>query len=237
MRTALVTGASRGLGAVVATHLVRTGHHVIVTARHRDGLDALAERLRKEGGRVSALAGDITDAAHRERLAREVAATGLDVLVNNASALGPSPMPSLAGYPLDALRDVFETNVISPVALVQDLRDALAARRGLVVNITSDAALGAYEGWGGYGASKAALELASRTLASELRSDGIGVVVVDPGDMRTEMHQAAFPGEDISDRPLPEVTVPFWAWLFSADRLAVTGRRYQAQGDSWEVAS
>jgi NAD(P)-dependent dehydrogenase (short-subunit alcohol dehydrogenase family) len=105
------------------------------------------------------------------------------------------------------------------------------------VNITSDAAAGAYEGWGGYGASKAALELASRTLSAELRDDGVSVVAVDPGDMRTDMHQAAFPGEDISDRPLPDVTLPFWAWLFAANPSAVSGRRLQAQGDTWELAS
>jgi NAD(P)-dependent dehydrogenase (short-subunit alcohol dehydrogenase family) len=235
-RTALITGASKGLGRVIATYLARSGYDVILTARGQSELQAVAHELRKEDAYVTAIAGDVTGAAHRRRLADAVVeAGGLDILVNNASDLGPSPMPELADYPLDALRNVFEANVVAPIALVQELRDALRARHGLVVNVTSDAAVGAYEAWGGYGASKAALELASRTLATELRSDGIGVVVVDPGDMRTDMHQAAFPGEDISDRPLPDVTVPFWAWLFAADHLSISGGRYQAQSERWEL--
>lgn len=239
--TALVTGASRGLGRVIATFLARSGYDLVLTARGERELNEIAHELRKEGAYVAAIAGDVTGAAHRRRLAAEIASLpgpdGLDLLVNNASDLGPSPMPALADYPLDALRDVFDANVVAPVALVQELLPALKARRGLVVNVTSDAAVGAYENWGGYGASKAALELASRTLAAELRADRIGVVAVDPGDMRTDMHQAAFPGEDISDRPLPDVTIPFWAWLFAADHLAVSGGRYQAQGERWELAS
>ena len=237
-RTALVTGASRGLGRVIATLLARSDYDLVITARRQRELTDVAHELRKEGAYVTAIAGDVTGAAHRRRLADEVAQLGgLDVLVNNASDLGPSPLPALSGYPLDALREVFETNVIAPIALVQELLPALRARGGLVVNVTSDAAVGAYESWGGYGASKAALELVTRTLAAELRPDGVGAVVVDPGDMRTDMHQAAFPGEDISDRPLPDVTIPFWAWLFETDHLSVSGGRYQAQGERWEIAS
>jgi len=237
-RTALVTGASKGLGEVIATYLARSGYDLILTARGADILDDVARRLRKEGATVTAIAGDVTGAAHRRRLAEAVEPLGgLDVLVNNASDLGPSPMPELATFPLDDLRHVLEANVVAPIALVQELLPALRERRGLVVNITSDAAVGAYETWGGYGASKAALELASRTLAAELRPDDVGVVVVDPGDMRTDMHQSAFPGEDITDRPLPGVTIPFWAWLFAADHLSVSGGRYQAQGERWELAS
>ena len=237
-KTALVTGASRGLGRVIATFLARSGYDLVLTARGARDLTAVAHELRKEGAYVTAVAGDVTGAAHRRRLAKEIdTAGGLDVLVNNASELGPSPMPELASYDLDALRGVFEANVIAPIALVQDLLRALRARRGLVVNITSDAAVGGYENWGGYGASKAALELASRTLAAELRSSDVGVVVVDPGDMRTDMHQAAFPGEDISDRPLPDITIPFWAWLFATDHLAVSGSRFQAQAERWDVAT
>lgn len=236
-RTALVTGASRGLGEVIATYLARSGYDLVITARRADLLDTLADRLGKHT-RLKALAGDVGDAEHRERLAEAAwELGGLDVLVNNASELGGSPMPMLAAYPLDELRHVFDVNVVAPVALVQETLPLLAKRRGLVVNITSDAAVGAYEGWGGYGSSKAALELASRTLAAELRDSGIAVVTVDPGDMRTDMHQAAFPGEDISDRPLPDTTLPFWAWLFAADPMGVTGQRFQAQGDRWELAS
>jgi NAD(P)-dependent dehydrogenase (short-subunit alcohol dehydrogenase family) len=237
--TAVITGASRGLGRVVATYLARTGYDLVVTARGSRELNEVAHELRTQGAYVAAIAGDVMGAAHRRRLAEEIAKLpgpgGLDVLVNNASDLGPSPLPELAAYPLDALRGVFEANVVAPIALVQELLPALRARRGLVVNVTSDAAVGAYETWGGYGASKAALELASRTLAAELRPYGVGVAVVDPGDMRTDMHQAAFPGSDISDRPPPDVTIPFWAWLFSADHLAVSGGRYQAQGERWEL--
>jgi NAD(P)-dependent dehydrogenase (short-subunit alcohol dehydrogenase family) len=233
-KTALVTGASRGLGEVVATFLARSGYDLVLTARGQADLTEVATRLSKTGRRVITRAGDVNDAAHRARLVEAADELGgLDVLVNNASDLGPSPMPALADYPLDALEHVLRTNVIAPVALVQDLRSKLSG--GLVVNITSDAAVGGYEGWGGYGASKAALELVSRTLAAEL--DDIAVVTVDPGDMRTQMHQAAFPGQDISDRPLPDVTVPFWAWLFASDLKAIDGRRFQAQGESWEVAS
>lgn len=233
-KTALVTGASKGLGEVVATLLARRGYRLVVTARGTESLEDVARRL-GEITRVVAVPGDVADPAHRRRLA-EVAKElgGLDVLVNNASDLGPSPMPSLDAYPLDALRRVFEVNVIAPVALVQEMLPQL---RSLVVNISSDAAVGAYENWGGYGASKAALDLVSRTMAVELRDRGIAVVSVDPGDMRTDMHQAAFPGEDISDRPAPDVTVPFWAWLFATDPMSVSGRRFQAQGTTWEVAS
>ena len=237
-RTALVTGASKGLGRVIATFLARSAYDVVITARGVNALADVEQQLTKEGARVHAIAGDVTGAEHRRRLAEAIEELGgLDVLVNNASDLGPSPMPELAAYPLDALRSVFEANVVAPIALVQELLPALRERGGLVVNITSDAAAGAYENWGGYGASKAALELASRTLAAELRPQGIGVAVVDPGDMRTEMHQAAFPGEDISDRPSADVTIPFWAWLFAADHGAVSGGRFQAQAQRWGIAS
>jgi NAD(P)-dependent dehydrogenase (short-subunit alcohol dehydrogenase family) len=232
-RTALITGASKGLGRVIATFLASSGYDLVLTARGTQALEEVAHELGKST-HVIAIAGDVADPSHRASL-REAAGGGLDVLVNNASELGP--MPPLAEYPLDELRHVFDVNVVTPIALVQELLPALKERRGLVVNVTSDAAIGAYENWGGYGSSKAALELASRTLAAELASDGVAVVAVDPGDMRTDMHQAAFKGQDISDRPLPDVTIPFWAWLLEADRLAVTGGRYQAQGESWEIAS
>jgi NAD(P)-dependent dehydrogenase (short-subunit alcohol dehydrogenase family) len=236
-KTAVITGASRGLGEVVATFLARRGYQLVITSRGASDLEEVARRLGPHA-RVVAIPGDVTDPKHRRRLAeaaRELG--GLDVLVNNASDLGPSPMPALADYPLDALESVLRTNVLAPVALTQELLPLLRERHGLVVNISSDAAVGAYENWGGYGASKAALDLISRTLSEELRDDAVSVVAVDPGDMRTNMHQAAFPGEDITDRPLPDVTIPFWAWLFSTDAAAVNGKRFQAQGERWEVAS
>ncbi len=237
-KTALVTGASKGLGQVIATYLARSGYDLVLTARSNDDLASVARRLSRNAVRILAVPGDVAEPRHRARLvdaARELG--GLDILVNNASDLGPSPMPALAEYPLEDLEQVMRVNVIAPIALVQEALPLVSARRGLIVNITSDAAVGAYENWGGYGASKAALELASRTLAAELKDAGIGVVVVDPGDMRTDMHQAAFPGEDISDRPMPDVTTPFWAWLFAADPQTVSGQRFQAQGERWEIAS
>ena len=216
--TAVVTGASKGLGEVIATFLARTGYDVIITARSEEMLARTAKRIG-----ATALPGDVTDPAHRRRLS-EVAGD-VDVLVNNASELGT--IRPLMESSEEELRRVFEVNVIAPIALAQELRPKL------VVNVTSDAALGAYEGWGGYGSSKAALELVTRTLANE----GVRAVTVDPGDMRTDMHQAAFVGEDISDRPTPDVTIPFWAWLFQQDAALINGKRFQAQGERWEEAS
>jgi NAD(P)-dependent dehydrogenase (short-subunit alcohol dehydrogenase family) len=235
---ALITGGSAGLGLTLAGFLVARGYDLIITGRDGRRLDAAAEQLQRQGGVVKPIAGDVSDPAHRQRLADAVAERGrLDLLVNNASALGPRPMPALIDYPLDALREVLEINTIAPLALVQALRPWLAAGRGLVVNLTSDAAVGGYSGWGGYGASKAALELLSLTLANELRDEGVYAVVVDPGDMRTQMHQDAFPGEDISDRPLPDVTLPFWAWLLGQTPGEISGQRFQAQAERWEAVA
>ena len=260
--TALITGGSAGLGFTLAGFLAAQGYNLIITGRDAARLETAVIRLRDHGGTVSGIAGDIGDARHRLLLVENIRSTGarLDLLVNNASTLGPLPLPELADYALDALRQVLEINPIAPLALVQELRPVLAASRpspelvddstgsssletdssspelvegGLVINISSDAALGGYESWGGYGASKAALDLLSRTLANELRGQGIGVVSVDPGDMRTQMHQNAFAGEDISDRPLPEATIPFWAWLLGQDPAAVSGQRFQAQSEQW----
>ena len=233
-RTALITGGSQGLGRTVADFLAAQGYDLLITARGTEDLETAARELRRHGGQVIALAGDVADPAHRERLAQAARDLGrLDVLFNNASTLGATPLPPLATYPLDELEQAFRVNVAAPIALVRAVLPLLEASGGLVVNISSDAAVGGYPGWGGYGLTKAALDLASLTLAHEL--NGIGVVAVDPGDLRTRMHQEAFPGEDISDRPLPEVTLPFWAWLFGQPREAVTGRRYRAQADLWEV--
>ena len=235
-RTALITGGSRGLGRTVADFLAAQGFDLIITARNEHELDATALGLRRHGGQVIALTGDVADAAHRQRLARAARDLGrLDILFNNASTLGATPLPPLAEYPLDALEDAFRINVVAPIALVREVLPLLEESGGLIVNISSDAALGGYPGWGGYGLTKAALDLASLTLANELSGRSIGVVAVDPGDLRTRMHQEAYPGEDISDRPLPEVTLPFWAWLLEQPRPAVTGRRYQAQADRWEI--
>jgi NAD(P)-dependent dehydrogenase (short-subunit alcohol dehydrogenase family) len=234
-RVALITGASRGLGATLAAFLAGQGTDLVLTARNGAALDATARALFHYGTRVVALASDVSDDWHRYRLLDAARGLGrLDLLVNNASELGPSPLPPLADYPLEALERVLEVNVLAPLALVQTTLPLLEESGGLVVNVSSDAAQGGYPGWGGYGASKAALDLLSVTLANELGERGVAVVSMDPGDMRTRMHQAAFPGEDISDRPLPEVTVPFWAWLLGRERAAINGRRFRAQADVWE---
>jgi NAD(P)-dependent dehydrogenase (short-subunit alcohol dehydrogenase family) len=235
---ALVTGASRGLGAVIARFLAGEGYDLVITARGSEALNAFAASLKPFDVQVEALAGDVNDAAHRQALVSAAQALGgLDVLVNNASDLGSSPLPSVAEYPLDALANLFAVNVIAQVGLAQAALPLLKARNGLIVNISSDASRGGYPGWAGYGATKAALDLISLTMANELREAGVAVVAVDPGDMRTDMHQQAFPGEDISDRPLPDVTLPFWAWLFNQNRAAISGERYQAQAEAWEVPS
>ncbi len=215
MSTALVTGASRGLGRALAAGLAREGFDLIIDARDAVALDAAAGALRaaggpaaqRPGGSVTAIPGDITDPAHRAALLAAAAAAGrLDLLVNNAGTLGASPLPALADYPPDELRAAFEANVIAPIALTQLMLPLLRASGGAVLNITSDAAVEAYTGWGGYGAAKAALEQASNVLAAE--EPTLRVWWADPGDLRTDMHQLAFPGEDISDRPEPSSVVP-----------------------------
>jgi NAD(P)-dependent dehydrogenase (short-subunit alcohol dehydrogenase family) len=221
---ALVTGASRGLGRALAAGLAREGYDLIIDARDAVALDAAAAEIRWDGGNVTAIPGDVTDPAHRLALQRAASQAGrLDLLVNNAGTLGASPLPALADYPADELRTAFEVNVIAPIALTQLVLPMLRAAGGAVLNITSDAAVEAYAGWGGYGAAKAALEQASNVLAAEELA--VRVWWADPGDLRTDMHQQAFPGEDISDRPLPQTIVPGFVRL-------ITGRlpsgRYRA---------
>jgi NAD(P)-dependent dehydrogenase (short-subunit alcohol dehydrogenase family) len=199
--TAIVTGGSRGLGLALVRALADRGWTVVTDAR--DG-DALRDAVAAFGPNVVAVPGDVTDPAHRGELV--AAASGsIDLLVNNAGGLGPSPLPGLADYPLDELADLFTVNVVAPLGLIQEALPKLAAA-AVIIDITSDASVEAYEGWGGYGATKAALDHLGRVLAVE--RPGLRVLTVDPGDMRTQMHQDAFPGEDISDRPPPEDSVP-----------------------------
>jgi NAD(P)-dependent dehydrogenase (short-subunit alcohol dehydrogenase family) len=200
MPNALVTGASRGLGLALVRGLSERGWHVAVDAR--DG-HALRRAVHGLPG-VAALPGDVTNAAHRLALV-QAAGRPLDLLVNNASVLGPSPLPPLAELSLEELRRVLEANAVAPLSLVQLVLPRLRPGAA-ILNISSDAAVEAYEGWGGYGASKAALDQLSAILGAE--HPELRVYAVDPGDMRTQLHQEAFPGEDISDRPLPEESVP-----------------------------
>jgi NAD(P)-dependent dehydrogenase (short-subunit alcohol dehydrogenase family) len=222
-KVALITGASRGLGLALASRLARDGWTLIIDARGERDLEAARAEL-AELSRVIAIPGDVTDEEHRRALAgaaRE--AGGLDVLVNNASILGPSPQPALLDYPLEALEQVYRANTLAPLALIQAVRDELKPE-ARIVNVTSDAAVEPYEGWGGYGSSKAALEQLSAILAAE--NPDLRVYRVDPGDMRTRMQQEAFPGEDISDRPPPEESVPGLMELLTGD---LPSGRYEAR--------
>jgi NAD(P)-dependent dehydrogenase (short-subunit alcohol dehydrogenase family) len=213
--TAVVTGASRGLGFALADALAGAGYRLVIDARDEVALEtATASLASRHGGRVTAVAGDIADASHRAALAAAASDLGgASLLVNNAGTLGVSPLPALADYPAAELLAAFETNVVAPVALTQLLLPDLRRSGGAVVCVTSDAAVEAYAGWGGYGAAKAALEQACNVLAAE--ESAVRVWWVDPGDLRTRMHQDAFPGADISDRPLPESVTPSFLHLIS----------------------
>jgi NAD(P)-dependent dehydrogenase (short-subunit alcohol dehydrogenase family) len=230
MPVAVITGASRGLGAAIGAELNARGWTLIVDAR--DG-EALA-RTAAAWAHVLVIPGDVSDPTHREALADAVEKAGrLDLLVNNASLLGPSPQPPLDRYPMETLEAVYRVNVFAPLGLTQRLLPSLVASEGTVVNVTSDASVEPYEGWGGYGSSKAALDQLTRILGAE--QTAVSVYAFDPGDMRTHMHQEAYPGEDISDRPEPETIVPAFIRLIEtrpasgryrgADLLAPAGAR------------
>jgi NAD(P)-dependent dehydrogenase (short-subunit alcohol dehydrogenase family) len=222
-KTALITGASRGLGLALARRLAGEGWTLIIDARNAKNLEAARAELAGLA-RVVAIPGDVRSEEHRRALADSARdAGGLDVLVNNASILGPSPQPELFDYPLDALEEVYWANAIAPLALIQAVRHDLKPE-ARIINVTSDAAVEPYEGWGGYGSSKAALEQLSSILAAE--NPSLRIYWVDPGDMRTQMHQEAFPGEDISDRPSPEESVPGLVELLTRD---LPSGRYEAR--------
>ncbi|MGZ4173801.1 MAG: SDR family NAD(P)-dependent oxidoreductase [Solirubrobacteraceae bacterium] len=203
MPLAIITGASRGLGAALARELAHTDWSLVIDARGEQELERVARQLGRLTD-VAAIAGDIADREHQMRLAWE-AGEHVDLLVNNASTLGPSPRPQLAEYPIDELEHVYAVNVLAPLALTQRVLPRIVDG-GAIINVTSDAAAEPYWGWGGYGSSKAALEQLTAILGAE--HPALRVYAVDPGDMRTRMHAEAFPGEDISDRPAPEQSVP-----------------------------
>ena len=221
-RTAIVTGGSRGLGLALVQGLADHGWNVVTDARDDASLRAAVTGL----DHVVAVPGDLTDRAHRVAVVEAAVSLGgdVDLVVNNAGGLGPSPLPALADVPLAALADLFDVNVVAPLGLIQEVLPHLSAD-AVVVGVTSDAAVEAYEGWGVYGATKAALDQITRVLAAE-RPD-LRVLSVDPGDMRTQMHQDAFPGEDITDRPRPETVVP--AFLALIDGPERTGRHRLAE--------
>ncbi|HEX9926077.1 MAG TPA: SDR family oxidoreductase [Anaerolineae bacterium] len=222
-RTALITGASRGLGLALAHGLAERGWYLIIDGRGEKPLKLAQARLARQT-QVTAIAGDVKDEAHCRALAVAAqAAGGLDAVINNASILGPSPQPELLDYPLETLAQVYRVNVIAPLGVLQAVRAELKPEVR-IINITSDAGVEAYPGWGGYGSGKAALEHLSAILAEE--NPAWRVYWVDPGDMRTQMQQAAFPGEDISDRPLPTESVPGLIELLEGD---LPGGRYQAR--------
>ncbi len=222
-RVALVTGGSRGLGRAFTHCLVHRGWHVVIDARDHVRLhESVADLAIPDT--VQAIPGDVADPGHRLRLAQAVAeAGGLDLLVNNASVLGPSPQPDLADYPLEVLEHVYAVNTLAPLALFQVLLPQLVRRGGRVVNVSSDAAVEPYPGWGGYGSSKAALDKLTAVLAAE--HPQLRIYGFDPGDMATDLHQQAFPGEDISDRPPPERVVPALLSLIEGD---LPSGRYRA---------
>ena len=226
-RVALITGASSGLGREIARVFARRGMPLVLNARGAEALRAAADELTQRTD-VLAVPGDVGEDAERivgaglERFGR------IDVLINNASSIGPSPMPTLDRYPWQDLEAVFRTNVLAPLHLTQLVLPGMRARRdGVIVNVTSDAAVQAYPGWGGYGASKAGLEHLSRVLASEIEGSGVRVYVVDPGDMNTRMHREAEPGVDLSHLPGPEVPAP--AFLRLIEQEAAPFGRFEAQ--------
>jgi NAD(P)-dependent dehydrogenase (short-subunit alcohol dehydrogenase family) len=225
MPVAIITGGSKGFGRALATDLARDGWGLVIDGRTPGPLAEAARGLEGLGVPVRALAGDIVDPGHRADLLRAAEELGsLDLLVNNASTLGVSPLPKLEGYPLAELRRVYEVNTVAPLALVQAALPQLRQRSGTLVSVSSDAAVEAYAGWGGYGSSKAALDHLHRVLAVE--EPGLRIYQFDPGDMRTEMHQAAFPGEDISDRPEPAAAVPSFRRLLDS---GLPSGRYRAE--------
>jgi len=232
-KVVLITGSSKGLGRALAHAYADAGARVVINARGAAALEATRSELVAKHAHAMALPADATLPADIARLVETalVSFGRIDVLVNNAGILGPSPRPNLADFAADDLAEVFRANVIGPVLVTQAvLPHMLEQKNGLIINVTSDAGQIGYPGWGGYGAAKAALELITKSWAAELENTGVRVNTVNPGDLRTEMHQLAFPGEDISDRLDPFTVTDLFVWLATDAAASVTGQRFDAPG-------
>lgn len=231
-RVAMVTGASTGLGETLAGFLAQRGWDLVLTARTDADLQRVAADLSASGSAVTALAGDVADADHQRRLIAAAADLGgLDWLVNNASQMGVSPIRPLLEHPPEVFETVLRTNLVAPLALARLAVPLLRERRGLLVNVSSEAAVDVFPCAGVYGASKAGLDQASRIMAAEI--EDVGVMLVDPGGMHTRGYEEAEPGADLSGVPGPEVTLPFWTWLLDRSADEVRGLRYLAQEGPW----
>jgi NAD(P)-dependent dehydrogenase (short-subunit alcohol dehydrogenase family) len=229
----LITGSSKGLGRALAHAYAGAGARVVINARGAAALEATRQELEAKQAQVLSVPADATQSGEIARLVDQAVARfgRIDVLVNNAGILGPSPRPNMADFRADDLAEIFRANVIGPVLMTQAvLPQMLERQRGLIINVTSDAGQTGYPGWGGYGAAKAALELITESWAAELEGTGVRVNAVNPGDLQTEMHQLAFPGEDISDRLDPFSITDLFVWLASDEAANVTGRRFDAPG-------
>ncbi len=229
----LITGSSKGLGRALAHAYAGAGARVVINARGAAALEATRQELEAKQIQVLSVPADATQPGEIARLVGEAVARfgRIDVLVNNAGILGPSPRPNMADFRADDLAEIFRANVIGPVLMTQAvLPQMLERQRGLIINVTSDAGQTGYPGWGGYGAAKAALELITESWAAELEGTGVRVNAVNPGDLQTEMHQLAFPGEDISDRLDPFSVTDLFVWLASEEAANVTGQRFDAPG-------
>ncbi|HEU5368885.1 MAG TPA: SDR family oxidoreductase [Ktedonobacterales bacterium] len=229
----LITGSSKGLGHALAHAYAGAGARVVINARGAAALEATRQELEAKQAQVLSIPADATQPGEIARLVEQAVARfgRIDVLINNAGILGPSPRPNMADFRADDLAEIFRANVIGPVLMTQAvLPQMLERQRGLIINVTSDAGQTGYPGWGGYGAAKAALELITESWAAELEGTGVRINAVNPGDLQTEMHQSAFPGEDISDRLDPFSVTDLFVWLASDEAANVTGQRFDAPG-------
>jgi NAD(P)-dependent dehydrogenase (short-subunit alcohol dehydrogenase family) len=235
----LITGASQGLGRQLALDFAREGAAAVaVVARRRGALEELRDEIQEATPetRVLVVEADLSRAEDIERMVAETLhdfGGRLDVLVNNASTIGPTPLPFLLDYPPDDFRSVLETNLVAPFLIIRKALPAMIERGGSIINVTSDAGINGYPGWGAYGISKFGIEGMSQTWAAELEGSGVRVNWVDPGEMNTEMHRLAEPDEDPSQWANPADVTEVFIYLASDDAKEITGRRFQAQEENW----